>query len=76
MASDALRALRGLLEFYLYIVFTLFHSGPPIGTAAFDEPDSGVTPHSLRHSLKALHATVVRGGGEHADVTGHAIKKV
>ena len=63
MASDALRALRGLLEFYLYIVFTLFHSGPPIGTAAFDEPDSGVSPHSLRQSLKALHATVVRGGG-------------
>ena len=28
-----------------YIVFTLFHSGPPIGTAAFDEPDSGVSPH-------------------------------
>ena len=44
LAPDGLRALRGMLNIYLYLVFACFHTGPAVGTAAFDEVDSG-PPH-------------------------------
>ena len=30
LSADAIRALRGLYELYLYLVFCVFHTGPQV----------------------------------------------
>jgi hypothetical protein len=65
IAADCLRALRGVFELYLHVVFATFHTGPPVGTPGFDDAESGVASAALRAALKALHSAVrsENGGG-------------
>jgi len=66
LSADALRALRGLYELYLYLVFCTFHTGPQPGTPAFDDVDASVASARLRRTLKSLHAAVIPPAGYQA----------
>lgn len=47
----------GLIEFYLYIVFCVFWSGAPLGTAILDEHDTSMSAE-VRGALTRLHLSM------------------
>lgn len=65
LASEGVRALRGLYELYFCVVLCTFHVGAQVGSSSFDEAASTGEPSALQAAMKALH-TALRtddGGG-------------
>mmetsp|Transcript_38370 Transcript_38370/g.95454 ORF Transcript_38370/g.95454 Transcript_38370/m.95454 type:complete len:684 (+) Transcript_38370:34-2085(+) len=57
LAPEALRALSGLFELYLYVLFSVFWSGPPLGSSAFDEIGHSM-PAPLKAMLQRIHTAM------------------
>ena len=53
--------MPGVVELYLYVVFCVFWSGPPLGSAAFDEQDASM-PLAVRRMLSRLNASMCGSG--------------